>query len=36
MLVALRVTVTGGATSGSTCTGIGAGGGGSGTVDLIS
>ncbi|MEH3103193.1 MAG: hypothetical protein PGN12_04730 [Sphingomonas phyllosphaerae] len=36
MLVALRVTVTGGATSGSTCTGIGTGGGGSGTVDLIS
>jgi hypothetical protein len=36
MLVAYRVTLTGGATAGSTCTGIGAGSGGSGTVDLIS
>jgi hypothetical protein len=36
MLVALRVTVTGGATTGSTCSGIGSGAGGSGTVDLIS
>lgn len=36
MLVAYRVTLTGGATAGSTCTGIGTGAGGSGTVDLIS
>lgn len=36
MLVAYRVTLTGGATAGSTCTGIGSGAGGSGTVDLIS
>ncbi len=36
MLVAYRVTLTGGATAGSTCTGIGSSGGGSGTVDLIS
>ncbi|VXC69235.1 hypothetical protein [Sphingomonas sp. 8AM] len=36
MLVAYRVTLTGGATAGSTCSGIGASGGGSGTVDLIS
>lgn len=36
MLVTYRVTLTGGATAGSTCTGIGASGGGSGTVDLIS
>lgn len=36
MLVAYRVTLTGGATAGSTCTGIGTSGGGSGTVDLIS
>ena len=35
MLVAYRVTLTGGATAGSTCTGIGTGAGGSGTVDLI-
>lgn len=36
MLVAYRVTITGGATAGSTCSGIAAGGAGSGTVDLIS
>ncbi|WP_341209174.1 hypothetical protein [uncultured Sphingomonas sp.] len=36
MLVAYRVTLTGGATAGSTCTGLGTGAGGSGTVDLIS
>ncbi|WP_335309416.1 hypothetical protein [Sphingomonas phyllosphaerae] len=35
MLIAYRVTLTGGATAGSTCSGIGTGAGGSGTVDLI-